>query len=239
MINDNRSKYVMKKVRQQFIWTGLSCVLLVGIGIEGRVKSFGANAAFEYHQNIKLLAAQVPHSVGSWVGTEVPLPGAELLKANSIISRRYVKYTGKKNDLSVTIIFVHCSDSRDLIGHYPPHCYPAQGWTKQYVDQNQMFISGLDIRFTEYGFIQHEMLNEQSMSVLNFLVLPDGNIVPNMKRLMQMSQNSRLKFYGAGQAQIITSSGLPASEKAEIYEFSLRILRPIINKVLSGEKDEY
>jgi len=25
-------------------------------------------------------------------------------------------------------MIVHCGDVRDMIGHYPPVCYPANGW---------------------------------------------------------------------------------------------------------------
>ena len=55
---------------------------------------------------------------------EVPPEAQELLRPNAIFSRRFQR----PGEIGVHVLVVHCSDARDMIGHYPPICYPSSGW---------------------------------------------------------------------------------------------------------------
>ena len=71
--------------------------------------------------------AAAPYRIGPWAGAdEPPAPAAiKLLHTNAILARRYERVGG---DGSVSVLVVHCTDVRDMRGHWPPMCYPANGW---------------------------------------------------------------------------------------------------------------
>ncbi|MDY7108295.1 MAG: exosortase-associated EpsI family protein, partial [Planctomycetota bacterium] len=104
----------------------LSLLLLVALSqtLPNRVAPDGSAAA----RRVEIAAAMegVPFFVGDWVGEDeaVPREAQKLLRPNAILSRRYRRPGGTWLHLLV----VHCSDARDMLGHYPPICYPSAGW---------------------------------------------------------------------------------------------------------------
>ena len=87
----------------------------------------------EFNPNSQQRKAEVAHAmqsipmfIGRWVGQdkEVPKEAQKLLRPNAILSRIYTSAASP----TTWIVVVHCSDARDLDGHYPPKCYPAHGW---------------------------------------------------------------------------------------------------------------
>ena len=81
----------------------------------------------EYHASVKAAVEAVPTVVGSWVGIDTPVPEAavRMLHPNIILSRRYQNLSTNE---TLTVLLVHVRDARDVLGHYPPVCYPGQGW---------------------------------------------------------------------------------------------------------------
>src|SRR5579884_1718328 len=86
--------------------------------------------AGRYHQLVQDAGATVPREIGDWKADgDSPLPPAAiaLLHPNLVISRHY---ENSKTGHSVEFLLIQCSDVRDLLGHYPPRCYPANGYTQ-------------------------------------------------------------------------------------------------------------
>ncbi len=83
--------------------------------------------AGHYLHRLRQLAKTVPHNFGPWRGRDVPLPRAavSLLRPNVDMCRQF---TNIKTGQHVTLMIIDCSDTRHLAGHYPPNCYPGNGW---------------------------------------------------------------------------------------------------------------
>src|SRR5580658_8411121 len=113
-----------------WLWPLVSVVMLAGIMAEAGTHVQPADAAKYLEASRKAIDGISLSLVGptgeQWTGTDVPVAAAatELLRPNTILSRDYVSQsTGQ----TATLLIVDCSDARDLQGHYPPRCYPAQG----------------------------------------------------------------------------------------------------------------
>src|SRR5688572_8658902 len=83
-----------------------------------------------YHAAVRAAVAAIPQVSGNWVGKDVPVPDAavQMLHPNVIFSRRYQNLSTNE---TVAVLLVHVRDARDVLGHYPPVCYPGQGWMTQ------------------------------------------------------------------------------------------------------------
>src|SRR5688500_20316463 len=108
-------------------------------------------AAEAYHAAVRAAAKNMAPTWGSWLAVEVPVPVAavKMLHPNIIISRRFQNIsTGE----SVSVLLVHVKDARDLLGHYPPVCYPGQGWRTQSINEVQWNSGAAVVQGTQYEF---------------------------------------------------------------------------------------
>ena len=219
----------------------LPLVITLGLllGLTWQKRSYPtAGDADGYHQQVRTAIEAIPVEIGSWVGTDVPVPPAALamLRPNAIVSRRYInKRTGRHVDMLVE----QCRDARDMAGHYPPVCYPSSGWTPQKETPMQWTIAdGLTIHGTEYEFSQ--MLPERASLIVvdSVFVLPDGSITRDMKGVRMLAADYRRHFYGAGQIQVVFSTHMPADERKRITELLLGAVRPVVEAISSGVIDE-
>ena len=220
----------------RWVWPLLSLAMIGAIAAGRRMSEATPEQALAYGEKIRHTLTAIPYSVGDWLGTDVHVAGSRMLNANAVFSRRYRQIEGKS---AVTVIFVHCLDSRDLLGHYPPHCYPAQGWTKTNQRDARVERGSLVCQFTEYEFIRQDVLEKQHMAVISFFLLPDGRITPHMRDVNRISQDNRWKQYGAGQVQIVLSARLSTDERAELARFVMDLMQPTINLVLTGARHEF
>lgn len=175
------------------------------------------------HSKIERALATVPLRVGDWIGEERPLTPAavELLRPNAALSRTYRRIG---DTASVAVSLIHCSDFRDMAGHYPPVCYPAHGWSLRSEDaalsvgfgDEQHVITALKIdgvgtfstrcyRFSRLG----DGLTEFKITVLNAFILPDGSWVSDLGAIRDAASRRRLAGEGVAQLQLVLP-GWPA-----------------------------
>ncbi len=168
--------------------------------------------AADYHERVSDAAARIPYQVGPWKGKdqEVPPAAIELLRPNVMISRTYVhEVTGQ----SVSVLVIQCKDARDLLGHYPPVCYPAQGWriyeTIQGVGLNGEKASaptGSD----HWALYRMEHGKSERFAggrdVYQKMLLPTGVQTLSMQEVQDFAGNYQLRHYGAGQVQVVMNS---------------------------------
>ena len=135
----------------RYLLSILGLLVLSGFGYvqHGRVSLLNDADLTAYHDSIRKVANNIPYVVGDYVGQDIPIPqGAiELLKPNVIISRRY---SNLNNGATVDLLFVHCKDAQDMLGHHPPVCYPAHGWSTA---RGEDVVEG-DNRFATYTVTQ-------------------------------------------------------------------------------------
>jgi hypothetical protein len=208
------------------------CTLLLLCGIAADRLRVGRKSvdAQAYHLRIKKLAANVPYHFGNWLGVDVPVPigAVKLLKPNVILSRRFEEMqTGRQ----VTLLVVQCRDARDILGHYPPVCYPANGWTLDSAGPHDWTVDDLAITGTTYAFNtgQHPF---EKVTVDNFMLLPSGQTARDMDAVELAAQDLQRKFFGAAQVQLVYPPNTPESERAELFPVMIRMLRPLIDATL-------
>lgn len=167
----------------------------------------------------------VPYRVDEWVGRDVPIPetARRLLRPNAMLSRRYVHLTtGRRIDFSI----VHCSDSRDMLGHYPPACYPANGWlsTSNYVDEVDVnHGSAVTLAWNDqsiparmYHFSRGtDAANESHIRIFNFFVLPDGTVTRDVEDVGLRVNWLGARVQGVAQIQILTDQHMTFDDSAD------------------------
>jgi len=189
------------------------------------------------HARIKSAFAGVPLRMDDWVGEEAPLtPSAiELLRPNAAISRTY-RRLGVPGSYNFSLI--HCSDFRDMGGHYPPVCYPAHGWSlrEEQGTERDVWDFGADrepsgARAEEAPRIEVSAaenlgpadlavyrfsrtgrnLREVRMTVLSAFILPDGRWTRALSDIRDSAGRRRVAAEGVAQVQVAVS-GWPALE---------------------------
>jgi hypothetical protein len=221
-----------RRPTKNVVLSTLTLLLLCGAAVDRATSMVAPEDTAAYQARVRDAAAHLPERMGDWVGTDIPVPqsAVALLHPNVIVSRRYQNFiTGRTADF----LLVQCADSRDLTGHYPPICYPNQGYVLERAEPRHWTVDGLPIHATDYRFMQHLDGVESRTQVKNFMILPDGTIAPDMDAVRK-STTVRRRFYGAGQVQVICPAGIPADEQDRIFTSLVEGHMPLISAILSG-----
>lgn len=190
----------------------------------------------EYFEAVRISVERIPYRIGSWVGRDgVPSEAAQrLLKPNKIMHRDYIDpATGAR----VGLLVVHCGDVRDMLGHWPPNCYPANGWVEQGREDATFMMGGLTMPAKDYSFVRGaDSLTRTHQRIFNFFVLPesDRDIVANMDEVTRASQRRLAAGLGAAQVQILTPQSMTDAERAAVVEQFIRAIEPTIQTIAQG-----
>lgn len=199
-------------------------------------------AVIERHARIERVLASVPLRIGEWIGEERPLTPAavELLRPNAALSRSY-RRIGEPAAVAVSLI--HCSDFRDMAGHYPPVCYPAHGWTMATpeiglaaggVDGDLEDVETTSIEVADFGRFpvrcyrfsrMGDGLVQIKMTVLNAFILPDGSWVSDLGAIRDASSRRRVTGEGVAQLQLVMA-GWPSVDSIREQAESLLASMP-------------
>jgi hypothetical protein len=218
---------------QLLLWAGITMFLLGGVWADRTVFHTPARDVGPYHARVREAAQAAPLRIGSWVGAESPLPPAAvaLLHANAVVSRSYQDSVAGRR---VTFLLVHCSDARDLLGHYPPVCYAAAGWTLATAEPRDWRVDGLEIHGMCYEFASGRFDRPELATIANFMVLPDGTTCRDMDGVTNNARNPRKKFFGAAQVQLVSDGAVGKAECDELVSTFVRANRPLLGTILSG-----
>lgn len=156
----------------------------------------------------------VPFLIGGWIGEDSPVPpeAQKLLRPNAMLSRSYTQPGHPR----VHVLVVHCGDARDMIGHYPPICYPSAGWVSMPVNDQpyaELHVADqlLPVRQYQYGRMR-ENGAEDRIRIFNAFVLPDGTVTRDIDDINRQSERLAVSVQGVAQVQIITSASVPLPE---------------------------
>jgi len=189
--------------------------LLAGISIDKASRHKIPPGVDDYHARVRAAVDSIPYVFGDWVGvdTEIRQEALRILDANVSLSRRYRNInTGQ----SATLLLVHSQDARSLLGHYPPVCYPSQGWTQLSASTCSIPSSPAPVRATEYAFAYETLEQSARIGVVHFTVLPDGRTSPDMGLLEVAARDNRVKYLGGASVQFILDSNLPSRERDDV-----------------------
>jgi hypothetical protein len=209
---------------------------LLGGTLADRIKFHtpGPDAA-PYQQRVRDAGDAMPMTVGNWAAKESDLPPAAiaLLHPNLKIARHY---ENSQTGHSVEFLLIQCADVRDLLGHYPPRCYPANGYTQQSAELRKWKVGDLTINGTRYEF-QPSRLQWMGLQVVqDFMLLPDGTTCPDMTGVDEAARDRKKKFFGGAHVQIVSDASLPEEERNEAFQRIIGSAMPLINQIRSGVK---
>lgn len=199
--------------------------------------SASTNDAAVYHANIAAAVTRIPIRFGGWEGSDikVPVPAAKLLRPNALFARRY---DNQHSGRVASLVLVHCTDSRDMSGHYPPNCYPATGWTPSGPSQSiEVSLGKASIPMVVYNFSRTEFNTVRHTVIYNFFILPSG-MVTGMDEVQRASGDRRVRPYGAAQVQIIMDSATPERARQDIVGELLEPLTPVIELLQSKKQGD-
>jgi hypothetical protein len=220
----------------------MSVALLAGIVAEHR--RYLTPDDFEpYHIAAKAAIQALPYDAGSWHATDtndVPKAAQKLLKPNIILSRVYKDTSVASLDrpsVKVSLLIVQCKQSGDMVGHYPPICYPSHGMEmtlaqeRDWVVANKMVIPG-----KEYEFHQTTADGQTFTStVYNFLIVPGKGIVRDIKGVEEAAEDYQQRYYGAAQFQVVFQSlsndALPQEQRDQIFTTLMEPALPVIKQL--------
>jgi len=232
---------------KQFIFPFISLLLLLGLIVYQQGIEASAAENNPYHEAVATAINDLPMSYDDWVGrnTDVPKAAAELLHANEVRAFSFRHITSGE---SFDLVIVHCANARDLLGHYPPVCYPAQGWLQRSLAERELTESAspsekqeagvADDRWTcnEYRFERMDAGYSRQMSVINYMVLPDGTVEPSMDAVNRAAADLSERSFGALQVQVVFSDpAITAERRIEIAESFMAYLRPVLRAVWNRE----
>jgi hypothetical protein len=192
-----------------------------------------------YRASIRTAAERVPQRIGAWVGHDVPVPprAIRVLAPNVIVSRQYLNV---ETGLTATLLFVHCNDAHDMVGHFPPRCYGAQGWDLA-ESRPREWTAGSDLRLggMEYRFHTDSLENargERSVVVTNVLFRPGGAVLRDMAALSKSIVGAGGQAAGAAQIQLVFDASVPPDARDRAVESLVAGYRPALDAVLSQLK---
>lgn len=214
----------------------VTAAILLLIIVSGGVGAKSVPGGEEYHERVRGAIESMPYKIGaSWVGADIDTPPAviSLLRPNKIMQRRY---RNLDNGRTFSVLIVHCGDVRDMVGHYPPRCYPAHGWTQVAASPASFELAGGSFPATDYRFERVIDGMGQRMRVFGFFVVPTGRaeIAGDYDSLIAASRGRVSASLGAAQIQIIGGESLSPGEHKEIVEMFVRTLGPIIRVIGEG-----
>mgnify|MGYP001806947204 CR=1 FL=1 len=161
-------------------------------------------------EKIRQTLAEVPFRIGGgrWNGMdeEIPPDAQRLLRFNGALSRRYRGEDGTQ----ASVLLVHCSDARDMLGHYPPICYPANGWVVTSLGVNEresltLKLPDAEVPVLVYHFRRRaEDGTELRVRIFDTFILPNGGVTPHIGEINSLSGRYALAVQGVAQLQILT-----------------------------------
>ncbi|MGA2233677.1 MAG: hypothetical protein ABSH22_22455 [Tepidisphaeraceae bacterium] len=186
------------------ICIALSLAFIAGAGIEGRQFRPPPDAT-GYLKHVKEVAEQMLQPtliLGDWTAKarDVDKSAVQLLHPNSIVS---LEFDNTKTGEKVGLLFVDCSDARDTVGHYPPICYPSQGWSLQTKDDMYWPLPDMTVHGMEYRFVQGNFNGDDNLLVDDFFVLPGAGTTPDRAEVVKAAGDLQRRFYGVAQVQLV------------------------------------
>jgi hypothetical protein len=207
-----------------------------------------------YHDRCALAIGAIPLQMGPWVGKErAPQSAAiEVLKPNAI---RNIEFTDPRvaalrlpeNRISLSIVQVRRIG--DMLGHFPPNCYPAFGDTTRsqlarewVVESDDTGDQPMTIQGMEYVFERAVNGKTYKRIVYNFMVAPKRGILRDMKALEKAAEDYERRYYGAAQVQLVFDSlagqEMSAGERDQVFSTLMRYCAPAIDVLKSGQASE-
>ncbi len=233
-----RSKAMVNRLLVAAPWVTVVTLALLSMALPNRTAAIVSSDA--RRNEIARAFEDVPYFIGRWVGENpekgnIPREAQKLLKPNAILNRRYLSPGGPW----MHVLVVHCGDARDMIGHYPPICYPSAGWTEMPAHANSdrtITVMGRPFPVREYGFKGYlEGGREEVIRIFNAFILPDGTVTRDIDDINRQSERLSVAVQGVAQVQVITSGRVSADEAINSAEEVLSGMNGLLTALRVGQ----
>jgi hypothetical protein len=218
-----------------------SALILIGAWAFMRQPGVASERIETYHRLIQTRVEEVPRVIGPWAGEPVPVQQAAetLLDPNATLQLKFEHIdTGEV----VQLLIVHCGNTKDMIGHYPPRCYPNAGWDySAATDRERVTIpfNGRNMPATMYTFTRFDSAanSMRTLHVLNFFATPNDEMMlqPDPRGVDRMSRDRRIASLGAANIQVLSSR--PLRPEDEVVRLLIREIEPVLRSILEGVDD--
>jgi Protein of unknown function (DUF3485) len=191
-------------------------------------------SAQPYQARARAAIAAVPLHIGLWTGQDeiIQKDALDLLRPNATLQRRYVL---PGTSFWADILIVQCGDTRDMLGHYPPICYPSAGWKKVRAEEQDWRTSGMTIPGTEYEFTKPRGDDQMDhLIVRDFFVLPSGTLARDKDALEHAAKSYQQLAYGVAQIQLIFDARTTARQRDAIFSVLVGANASLIDVMKSG-----
>jgi len=208
-----------------------SLMLLCGAAAES-TRFHASPDSTEYLNRVRAAAASIPMRIGAWEGKDTPVEesAVRLLHPNVMFSREYFNV---RTHLTANLLFVDCQDARDLEGHYPPVCYPSQGWSLQTADATDWKLPDMTIHGMEYMFVGGTFDSDSSIIVDDFMLIPGRGSARDMDAINAAARDLSRRFYGAAHLQVCFSADTPTDMRRRAFTELIGGAEPFLHTVLS------
>ena len=202
-----------------------------------------------FHHVAGEMINDLPLSVDTWGGEDraedLPESAVTLLQPNALRNIRYLDWAAKyfgQPDRVASLVVVQCKRSRDMVGHFPAHCYPAVGWVTDRTTQRTWRVGDRNLPGTAYYFSRQRDGRTQRLVVYNFMVVPgvDGGVVRDMAGVIDAADDYRQRHYGAAQFQLVFQGYLAndgpeiADERDAAFATLLQPALPVVDVLQEG-----
>lgn len=214
-----------------------TALLYAAIAAEAQTRVRGAEAASHQGWVRRMAQDAVPLSAGDWLGRDVAAPAAaiSMLRPNVLVTRSFENLrTGE----TASVLFVQCSDARDLLGHYPPVCYPAHGYTLLASAARDWRIGGAQVEGRRYRFAGRDAEGAAGTVVDNFMVLPGGGFARDMDGVDRVATDARLRHLGVAEVQVVTDGAMSDERRDEVFAELVELMLPLVQCVQAGTDHE-
>lgn len=229
----------------------LCSVLLMGAAYAQKDWPERADAE-PYHERAKAAVEAIPLRIGPWIGKDrKPQPSViQVLRPNAIRNIEFIDpraTTLGKPGQQLWLSVVQTKRSAEMLGHYPPNCYPAFGDSMSYQKHREWFVSvpgpqgarPMLLDGVEYHF--DSVINGKTYRriVYNFMVAPGRGVLPDMKKLEEAAEDYEQRYRGAAQFQVVFRSlagqELSQAERDETFATLMRECAAAIDVFKSGK----
>ncbi|UYV11704.1 MAG: EpsI family protein [Phycisphaera sp.] len=217
----------------------LTALILAGMSVYSLV-SIRPSGSDAYFANVRTAIEALPDQIDSYIGEDRPALAAavELLRPNKLLQREYKDpLTGSR----FSILVVHCGDVRDMMGHYPPVCYPSNGWDVDSVNGEHIDRSvGGPIPITRYHVSRGDGEARVSRVIANTFVVPraDDPLGRDDRALDRVTRTRWSSGLGAAQVQIITNAQMDPATRERIERSVADELEGLIGAIARGREGE-
>jgi hypothetical protein len=231
---------IPRKIRATAPWLSLLLLTVLSYALPNRVVFDERTEARQ--AEIKAAMEDVPYIVGDWMGREegVVEEAQELLRPNAILSRRYLQ----PGEFALHLLVVHCSDARDMLGHYPPICYPSNGWEDRQLSgeaaETVLRVGEYRLPVRVYQFRQiSESGFEENIRILNCFVLPTGAVTRDIEAVNRQSERLAVSVQGVAQVQVISLADVDAAEVADAAGMLLAGMPELLAALGVGQGEDH